>query len=156
MCRLWRGAAVRCRNYAALQKQKSRRDISCRFRSKFRCYGNDHVSRNRQTTEQWHPGCHAHVQANIQVSPLSARGLVSVYVGNEIADLLHGDIPDLVIRADGAYWRVPVVLSSPTHGSLGVVGAVDVNVETGTLQMSNAERSEIERHAERLAASTLL
>ena len=97
-----------------------------------------------------------HVQANIQVSPLSARRLVSVYVGNEIADLLHGDLPDLVIRADGAYWRVPVVLSSPTHGRLGVVGALDVNVETGALQVSNAERSEIERHAERLAASTLL
>lgn len=96
-----------------------------------------------------------HVQANIQVSSSKARRLVSVYVGNEIADLLHGDIPDLVIRADGAYWRVPVVLSSPTRGRLGVVGAVDVNVETGTLQISNTERSEIERHAERLVASTV-
>ena len=69
------------------------------------------------------------LSANIQITPETARRRVGVFVGNEIADLLHGDIPDLVLREDGVYWRVPVMLSSRSMGWIGQVGAIDVDVD---------------------------
>ncbi|HSN74828.1 MAG TPA: hypothetical protein VL334_07015 [Anaerolineae bacterium] len=94
--------------------------------------------------------------ANIRVSPDHARRSVSQFVGNHIADLLYGDQPDLIIRADGAYWRVPVVLSSKSLGRIGVVGSLDVNVENGDLRVSERILSEIEHNAQRFASGAAL
>lgn len=35
--------------------------------------------------------------ANIQVRPETARRQVSIFVGDRIADLLHGETPNLVV-----------------------------------------------------------
>jgi hypothetical protein len=94
--------------------------------------------------------------ANIQVTPETARRRVGVFVGNEIADLLHGDTPDLVLREDGVYWRVPVVLSSRSMGRIGQVGVIDVDVETGDLNVSDQTISEIETRAQRFATAAAL
>ncbi|MBE7467635.1 MAG: hypothetical protein HS114_00650 [Anaerolineales bacterium] len=94
--------------------------------------------------------------ANIEITPETARRRVGVFVGNEIADLLHGDTPDLVLREDGVYWRVPVVLSSRSMGRIGQVGVIDVDVETGDLKVNDQIISEIEAHAQRFAAVTAL
>ena len=74
--------------------------------------------------------------ADIRITPDHARRSVSQFVGNHIADLLHGERPDLIIRADGAFWRVPVVLSSRSLGRIGVVASLDVDVNSGDLNIS--------------------
>jgi len=89
--------------------------------------------------------------ANIQITPEVARRQVSVFVGNHIADLLHGEAPDLVLREKGVYWRVPVVLSSRSLGRIGQVGVIDVDVESGELNISDQTISEIENHAHDVA-----
>jgi len=94
--------------------------------------------------------------ANIQVTPEMARRRVSVFVGNEIADLLYGEAPDLVLRENGVYWRVPVVLASRSLGRVGNVGVIDVDVETGDLNITDQTISELEQNAQRLAVSTAL
>jgi hypothetical protein len=94
--------------------------------------------------------------ANIQETAEAARRRVSVYVGNEIADLLYGEEPTLVINAAGVFWRVPVVLSSRSWGRIGQVGAIDVNVETGELQVGDESIAEIEDNAGRFATSASL
>lgn len=94
--------------------------------------------------------------ADIRVTPDHARRSVSQFVGNHIADLLHGDRPDLIIRADGAYWRVPVVLSSRSLGRIGVVGSLDVDVNSGDLKVSDRTIAEIERNAQRFASGAAL
>lgn len=96
------------------------------------------------------------LSANIQVTSEAARRQVSVFVGNHIADLLHGDTPDLVLRESGVFWRVPVVLSSRSMGRIGPVGQIDVNVETGDLNITEQTIPEIEDRAHRFAASTAL
>ncbi len=93
---------------------------------------------------------------NITVTAAEARHKVSVYVGNHIADLLSGESPSLVWRADKAFWRVPVMLSSQSWGRIGIVGIVDVDVETGELQVSDDNVQEIETNAHRFAASATL
>ena len=97
-----------------------------------------------------------HVTADIRVRPEIARRRVSVFVGNQIADLLHGETPDLVLRESGAYWRVPVVLSSCSLGRIGRIGTIDVNVETGELMITDQMMRELELHAQRLAAGAAL
>jgi hypothetical protein len=94
--------------------------------------------------------------ANIQITPEVARRQVSVFVGNHIADLLHGEAPDLVLREKGVYWRVPVVLSSRSLGHIGQVGVIDVDVESGELNISDQTIPEIENHAQRFASGAAL
>jgi hypothetical protein len=94
--------------------------------------------------------------ADIRITPDDARRSVSKFVGNHIADLLHGDRPDLIICADGAYWRVPVVLSSKSLGRIGQVGSLDVDVESGDLRVSKHIIAEIEHNAQRFASGAAL
>ena len=96
------------------------------------------------------------ITANIQFPAQVARRRVSVFVGNHIADLLHGETPVLVISETGSYWRVPVVLSARSWGRIGQVGAIDVDVETGELCVNTKDIEEIKRNAERFALSAAL
>jgi len=97
-----------------------------------------------------------HLKADIQITPQQARKQVSVYVGNHIADLLHGEMPDLVVRSDGTFWRVPVVLSSRSLGRIGVVGVMDVDVKSGELSLKKESISNIEQNAQRFATGAAL
>ena len=94
--------------------------------------------------------------ADIHTSLVEARRLVSRYVTRHIADLLHGETPTLVWRGDGAFWRVPIALSAPSKGRIGKVGQIDVNVQTGKLEISAELIEQIEEEAERLAINAAL
>lgn len=94
--------------------------------------------------------------ADILVSADAARRQVSAFVGREIADLLHGEPPDLVWQTHGVSWRVPVVLSSRSLGRIGIVGAIDVDVKTGELHLSDDLLHTLEDNAHRLAAGAAL
>ena len=96
------------------------------------------------------------VTATINTTAEEARRKVGVFAGNEIADLLSGETPDLVWQKNGAYWRVPVVLSSKSLGRIGFVGFIDVNVETGILQLTEETIRRIEENAQRFAAGAAL
>ena len=96
------------------------------------------------------------VSITINTTAEEARRKVSVFVGNEIADLLTGEMPDLVWQKGGAYWRVPVILSTRTLGRIGLVGFIDVNVETGERQLSEQTTRGIEENAQRFAAGAAL
>jgi hypothetical protein len=94
--------------------------------------------------------------ADIRLTADEARRKVSVFTGNQIADLLSGETPNLIWQTNGVYWRVPVALSSRTWGRIGVVGAIDVDVQTGELQLNEAIIEEIEANAQRFAAAAAL
>jgi len=96
------------------------------------------------------------VAAIINMTAEEARRKVGIFAGNMIADLLSGDSPGLVWQRDKAYWRVPVVLHSRSLGRIGVVGVIDVDVETGELQITDQIVEEIEENAQRFAASASL
>ncbi|HHY54564.1 MAG TPA: hypothetical protein GYA08_03925 [Chloroflexi bacterium] len=96
------------------------------------------------------------VSTEIVVSAEEASRAVSVFAGNRIADLLHGGAPTLVLKKQGAFWRVPVILSSRSYGQIGAVGAIDVDAQTGVLVLDETILHEIETNAERLAAGAAL
>jgi len=96
------------------------------------------------------------VATTINVTAEEARRKVSVFAGNTIADLLSGERPGLVWQQNTAYWRVPVALSSRSMGRIGIVGTIDVNVETGELQITDQLIEELEENAQRFATGAAL
>jgi hypothetical protein len=96
------------------------------------------------------------LSADIQIGSDMARRLVSLFVSQYIADLLHGDTPNLVWREQGAFWRVPVILSAPSKGRIGVTGTIDVDVQTGELFVTDELLASIEAESNRLANNAAL
>lgn len=87
----------------------------------------------------------------VRVSATAARRRVSGFVLSEISYLMGGGEPALVI-GERTVWRVPVILTFPTHGPVGTVGTIDVDAETGELYTSSQLVEEITRNAETLTA----
>ena len=95
------------------------------------------------------------VRVTINTTADEARRKVSAYVGNQIGDLLSGETPDLVCRKNSVYWRVPVVLTSKSLGRIGLAGFVDVNVESGEMQLTEKDVQELEDNARRLSGESV-
>lgn len=91
------------------------------------------------------------VSARQNFSAKSAQKIVRRFVADEISYLLRTGEPDLVM-GKRLYWRVPIQLALPDQGTIGVVGTLDVDVETGQILATPNDIAEITRHAERLAA----
>jgi len=91
------------------------------------------------------------VSANVHYSAAAARRIVGRFVAEEIGYLLRASEPTLVV-SDRIRWRVPVTLAYPGHGLVGTAGTLDVDVETGQLDVTPAQLSAITQHATDLAA----
>jgi hypothetical protein len=96
---------------------------------------------------------HVDVAADMNISALVARRKVTGYVADEISTQLRGGEPTLVV-SDRIRWRVPVRLSLPPTGDLGEVGSIEVDVETGQLEITEALLQEISLRARELATRT--
>ena len=90
------------------------------------------------------------VSAQVNVTAFSAQRKVSKLVLDQISHLLFGDAPSLVL-SDRALWRVPVRLAFPTTGPVGIVGEIDVDIQTGEVLVSETVLQEIEARAADLA-----
>jgi hypothetical protein len=91
------------------------------------------------------------VSANVNYSAAAARRIVGRFVADEIGYLLRASEPTLVV-SDRIRWRVPVTLAYPGHGVVGTAGTLDVDVETGQLNVTPAQIGAITQHATDLAA----
>ncbi len=89
--------------------------------------------------------------ADLNYSSKAAQRIAGRFVADEIGYLLRSDEPSLVV-AERIYWRVPIILALPSRGSVGKVGTLDVDVETGQLFVTPEQIVEITRYAEDLAA----
>src|SRR5688572_11512551 len=77
---------------------------------------------------------HIEVVADMNISAFVARQKVTGFVVDEISTQLRGREPTLVV-GERIRWRVPVRLSLPPTGDLGEVEAIEVDVETGQLEI---------------------
>jgi hypothetical protein len=90
------------------------------------------------------------LSATVNVTAFSARQKVAGFVADEISTNMHAGEPTLVV-GERICWRVPIILSMPPVGDRGEVGAIDVDVATGQLQVTPELLREIEQRAEYLA-----
>ena len=77
---------------------------------------------------------------------------MNAFVLSEVSYMMHAGEPQLVLDAR-IYWRVPVVLSLTSHGDVGEVGTIDVDVETGQMHVTPQLITEIQARAEGLTRS---
>ncbi len=91
------------------------------------------------------------VTADVNVSAFAARQKVNSFVLREISYMMHAGEPQLSV-SERITWRVPVILSLTSRGDVGEVGAIDVDVETGQMNVSPQLIQEIDARAEGLAA----
>ena len=87
---------------------------------------------------------------SLPFSAESARRLVARFVADEIAYLLRGGDPVLIV-ADRVCWRVSILLTLPSQGIIGPVGNIDVDVETGEFTITPEEIHLIKENAEQKA-----
>lgn len=87
----------------------------------------------------------------VRIPAVVARRKVNVFVCSEISCSMGGGTPKLV-RGEQTVWRVPVHLTFPGYGSVGIAGTIDVDAETGDLLTNFSLVEEITHNAEMLAA----
>ena len=93
------------------------------------------------------------IRTTMNITPVVARRKVNVLMLEKVGNLLHGGSPALFLK-DRIYWRVPVILSTPSQGQVGQAGNIDVDAETGEMMMDNRVLEEIAEHARRLLAGS--
>jgi hypothetical protein len=91
--------------------------------------------------------------ADMSILASVARQKVTGFVVYEISTQLRGREPTLVV-GERIRWRVPIWLSLPPTGDLDEVGTIDVDVETGRLEITEALIQEITLRARELANRT--
>ncbi len=93
-----------------------------------------------------------HIKRNftINVAAEEAQQQVHRWLVTEISSNIGAESPTLVI-GERPIWRVPAYLTFPRFGRVGVVGAVDVDVETGAIHQQMQCRGAIEQAADKLA-----
>ena len=87
----------------------------------------------------------------IKVTAEEARRKVNRWLHNEVSYMMRALTPDLVV-AERAVWRVPASLGVPDLGQVGIVGTIEVDVETGDMNNTSERKMRIEQQAERLAS----
>jgi hypothetical protein len=90
------------------------------------------------------------VTAQVNITPFVARQKVTGFVLLEISDRVCGAEPELVL-GDRLCWSVPVVLTSPTQGSVGRVGEIRVDAMNGELLVDRDTVQRMRDDADRLA-----
>lgn len=87
---------------------------------------------------------------HMQVSQEEAQRAVMRYITLNISSQFFTHAPVLFV-ADQAYWRVPIHLTFPSQGDVGAVGAIDVDIESGALMITDEILEGIESRADHLA-----
>ena len=88
----------------------------------------------------------------INISAEQARRQVNRWLLLEVSTMIGAETPTLVLK-DPVVWRVPAVFTAPHVGSVGIVGTVEVDVQTGQMNNSIECKVLIEHCAQELAAS---
>ena len=89
----------------------------------------------------------------VNVTAVEARRMVRRWLSDEVAFLITATEPTLVVGEDKSVWRVPAVYAAPHVGQVGEVGAVDVDIESGALVISDELKESILQKMEELAAT---
>ena len=94
------------------------------------------------------------IEATVNIDAQTARRRVTVWLVNEVGNMLVGGAPQLVIGTK-TVWRVPALLTSSQAGILGEVGAVEVDGETGELLINATLSQEILNNVEKFSRPPL-
>ena len=88
----------------------------------------------------------------IAVTAEEARRKVKRWLLDEISMMMTAETPTVVIDAHKTVWRVPAILTATHIGYAGVAGKVDVDIQTGEMNVADDLRDSIRNGARSVAA----
>ena len=91
-----------------------------------------------------------HLTIEIKVTAEQARKKVGRWLMDQVSSQMGAETPTLV-AGDRTAWRVPVYISFPSVGHAGTVGAIDVDAQSGEMDVSPDKIADIERQAQEIA-----
>lgn len=88
------------------------------------------------------------VSCQFNITAFIAAQKVNRFLLMEVGNMLGAGSPELVISEE-LLWRVPVLYALPSTGTLGTVGEIFVNAETGAIVLEKSTpKGIIEQNAE--------
>jgi len=99
------------------------------------------------------PNFEISVMATVNTSAKDARRQAIHWVVSEVGNMLTVGPPSLIIGQQ-TVWRLPVILTSSTIGTVGEVGIVDVDTKTGKVLTDDKIRTQIIENVKHLTRST--
>ena len=91
------------------------------------------------------------ISAEIKVTAEEARRMVNRWLIEHVSILMGADKPTLAV-GEKVVWRVPVHISYPHVGEAGIVGQVNVDVETGAMDNTSEKIAEMYECAKKIHA----
>lgn len=90
-------------------------------------------------------------QQTPEISAFIARQKVNVLMLERVSNLLLANEPTLIQTAPSHWvWRVPIDMTLPKQGRIGLVGSVDVNTMSGEIVYDQQLLEQFEQAAEQL------
>jgi hypothetical protein len=81
----------------------------------------------------------------IKHTAVQAKRIVTDWLLNEISYLIGADLPTLALQERPA-WRVPIWLTLPGTKHKEIIGAIDVDVETGQIIAPANSKAQLEQY----------
>lgn len=97
-------------------------------------------------------GIQISIVATVNIDAKTARRRVTAWLVSEVGNMLIGGTSQLVISQQ-TVWRVPVILTSSSVGTVGQVGVVDVDATSGETLVDEALRKQILENVKHLVSS---
>ena len=92
----------------------------------------------------------------LSITAKQAKRKLSRFLLDEVSLFIGPEEPILVVDGTTVFWRFPLQLTMAKCGRLGPVGSIDVDAESGELQITDEQLMEIKRNARLLARSATL
>ena len=90
------------------------------------------------------------ISAKANITPFVAKQSIDDFLLNSVGNLLCAGEPEFFVKEDGIFWKVPVHYTIPSRGTLGTVGSLLVDVQTGEIVRTIEDLEEIKSNAEML------
>jgi len=90
------------------------------------------------------------ISTKANITPFVAKQSIDDFLLNSVGNLLCAGEPEFFVSEDGIFWKVPVHYTIPSKGTLGVVGYLLVDMQTGEIVRTIEDLEEIKKHAEML------
>ena len=96
------------------------------------------------------------LQTTLRISADEARRRVNRLIIPELGTGLGAAEPELSLEDTDIWWRVPVMLSLPMLGTLGIVGTIKVDPQSGEIAFTLEEQENLINHARWLYSGATL
>jgi len=96
------------------------------------------------------------VDSTFNISAFVARQKANLFLLMHLGELVSAGEPELWIEKQ-IYWRLPIIYSLPSVGTLGTIGEILVQVDNGNIELKQPQTiKEIENRVENLLKNTSL